>query len=324
MPDPLPADGSEGAGSRRVKRINNPPRRRRRDFIKQESGERIRLLRIQIKAFEKLGRERDIDQLLEEHGRADPAACAMRVRRMAESGAKARAARAAAEGLDLFGNDEPIVAAAEAVFGKGEAGRVQVLSGLFMRTLKWSYYDQLRKLPGWPRERAAVLKWLAGDKGRHDMLVEMLVSEGMLGRALREIAKRNDAALFEEYAKPVAGSNPGAYLAAYGRCVAGLADRAREKFDRSCVVGHLEIMAGIAGGKAAAAALAADISARNPSKRALLEMLAPYANRARARTSTAEAARPSGQAGAGRPRAARGRARRTTSRPPRSRRGPPD
>lgn len=313
MPDPIPADGSEGAGSRRVKRVKGPLRRRRRDLIEQESPERIRMLRIQVEALERLGRKRDINRLLEEHGRADPAACAMRVGRLAGSGDKAGAVRAADKGLDLFGNDERIMAAAEAVYGGREAGRVPVLSGLFMRTLDWSYYDKLRGLPGWRRERAAVLEWLSSDEDRYEMLVRMLVSEGMHGRALREIAEGDDAALFAEYAETVAAGRPRAYLAAYGRCVAGLADSARSSWDYSRVAQHLKHMSGIEGGKEAAARIAADIVARNPSKRAHLKALAPYVKRASARTSAA-AARSGGGSRAGGPRAARGRARPASSR----------
>lgn len=313
MPDPIPADGSEGAGSRRVKRVTGPLRRRRRDLIEQESPERIRMLRIQVGALEGLGRKRDIDRLLKEHGRADPAACAMRVGRLAGSGDKAGAVRAADKGLDLFGNDERIMAAAEAVYGGREAGRVPVLSGLFMRTLDWSYYDKLRGLPGWRRERAAVLEWLSSDEDRYEMLVRMLVSEGMHGRALREIAESDDAALFAEYAETVAAGRPRAYLAAYGRCVAGLADSARSSWDYSRVAQYLKHMSGIEGGREAAARIAADIVARNPSKRAHLKALAPYVKRASARTSAA-AARSGGGSRAGGPRAARGRARPASSR----------
>ena len=313
MPDPIPADGSEGAGSRRVKKIKGPLRRRRRDLIEQESPERIRMLRIQVGALERLGRKRDIDRLLEEHGRADPAACAMRVGLLAGSGDKAGAARAADKGLDLFGNDERIMAAAEAVYGGREAGRAPVLSGLFMRTLDWSYYDKLRELPGWRRERAAVLEWLSSDEDRYEMLIKMLVSEGMHGRALREIAESDDAALFAEYVEPVAAGRPRAYLAAYRRCVAGLADSARSSWDYSGVADHLKCMAGIEGGREAAARIAADIVARNPRKRAHLKALAPYVKRAGAKAGAAPA-RSGGRARTGGPRTARGRAQRKTLR----------
>ena len=311
MPDPIPADGSGGAGSRRVKRIKGPLRRRRRDLIEQESPERIRMLRIQVGALERLCRRRDIGRLLEEHGRADPAACAMRVERLAGSGDKAGAVRAADEGLDLFGNDERIMAAAEAVYGGREAGRAPVLSGLFMRTLDWSYYDKLRRLPGWRRERAAVLEWLSSDEDRHEMLVKMLVGEGMHGRALREIAEGDDAAMFEEYAEPVAAGRPRAYLAAYGRCVAGLADSARSSWDYLRMARYLKHMSGIEGGREVAARIAADIVKKNPRKRAHLKALAPYIGRAGAKASAA-AARSGGRARAGGPRTARGRPRRTT------------
>ena len=299
MPDPVPADGG-GAGARRGagRRLGgkSPPRRRRRDYIECESPGRMRMLRIQVKALEKLGRKRDIDRLLEAHARADPAACALRVMRLAGSGAKSRAARAAAEGLDLFGHEGSIAAAALSVYGKDEPGRVSVLSGLFTRTLDWSYYDQLRMLPGWPRERAAVLARMARDKKGAGMLIEMLVREGMHEKALREIAARGDVAVFERYIEPVSAGRPRAYLAAYGRCVAGFADRAGTGWQYMRVGLHLERMAGIAGGREVAAGLAAAISAKYPRKRGLLKVLAPIAGqaggRARARAGWRARARP--------------------------------
>lgn len=280
IPAPIPVDGGE-AGSRR--RGAARPRRRRRDAIAQESGRRIRMLGIQIKALERLGRERDIDRILRAHARADPAACALRVRRLAKRGAKDEAARAAAGGLGLFGHDGSIAAAAVSVYGKGEPGRVSVLSGLFMRTLDWSYHDQLRKLPGWRRERAAVLSRMARDKRAAGVLVEMLVREGMYRSALRVIVARNDAETFGRHLKPVAGRYPRAYLAAYGRCVAAMADRASTASQYARVGRHLRLMAGAAGGREVAAGLAAVLSAKHPRKRALLKVLAPLAARPRAR-----------------------------------------
>lgn len=277
MPDPVPVDGGGAAAGRRWGGAK--PRRRRRDLIERESPERRRMLRIQVRALEKLGRRSDIDRLYEEHGRADPAVCAMRVRRLAAAGAKAKAARVAAEGLDLFGRDESIAAAAAAVYDEREPGRLEVLSELFMRTFDWSYHDKLREMPGWPGERAAVLKMLARDRKRPDRLIEMLVREGMHRRALQEIVRCRDMALFERYLEPVSSRYPRAYLAAYGRCIAGTVDRAGSGWQYSRLVMHLERMAKIAGGKEVAAGLAAVISAKYPRKRALLKALAPYAGR---------------------------------------------
>lgn len=277
VPDPIPVDGGKAGARRRGRR--EPRRRRRRDAVANKPSRRTRMLGIQVGALERLGRARDIERILRAHARADPAACAMLVRRLAKRGAKAAAARAAAGGLDLFGHDGSIADAAVSVYGRGEQGRVSVLSGLFVRTLDWSYHDQLRRLPGWRRERAAVLARLARDKKAAGTLIEMLVREGMHRRALREIVARNDAETFGRYLEPVAGRYPRAYLAAYGRCVAGMADRASTSLQYSRVGRHLGLMAGVAGGRGVAAGLAAALSARHPRKRALLKALAPLAAR---------------------------------------------
>ena len=280
VPDPIPAGGGKASARRRG---GDWPRRRRRDAVAGKASRRTRMLGIQVGALERLGRARDIERILRAHARADPGACAMLVRRLAKRGAKAAAARAAAEGLDLFGHDGSIADAAVSVYGRGERGRVSVLSGLLMRTLDWSYHDQLRRLPGWRRGRAAVLSRMARDKKAAGTLIEMLVREGMYRRALREIVARNDAEIFGRYLEPVAGRYPRAYLAAYGRCVAGMADRASTSPQYSRVGRHLRLMAGAAGGREAAAGLAAALSARHPRKRALLKVLAPLAARPRAR-----------------------------------------
>ena len=275
MPDPVPVVGGGASGGA----AGAKPRRRRRDIIERESPERCRMLRIQVRALEKLGRRSDIDRLFEEHGRADPAVCAMRVKRLAAAGARAKAVRVASKGLDMFGHDESIAAAAAAVYGEREPGRLEILLGLFMHTLDWSYHDKLREMPGWPGKRGAVLKMLARDKKRPDRLIEMLVREGMHRKALREIVRCGDAALFDRYLEPVSGRYPRAYIVAYGRCVAGIADRAGSVWQYSRLARHLERMAAIAGGREVAAGLAAVISAKYPRKRLLLKALAPYIGR---------------------------------------------
>ena len=253
---------------------------RRRGGAKPDREVDMEMLPIAADVLDRLGRSADADRLISGHARASPLACVLLVKRLAAAGSKPAAARAAAAGLDRFGADPGIAMAAASVYGEGDPPslRCAVLSDLFMRTADQSYYDRLRSMPGWERERPSFIRRVAGDaRLRSRFLVDILVKEGMHKRAIDEIAASGDAFLFEIYQKTVSAAQPSAYLAAYGQYVEALGARASADWQYASVAHHLSNMSKVrSGGREASRRVAAALAKKSAGRHNLAKALAPF------------------------------------------------
>lgn len=247
---------------------------------RRRGGGGSRMLAVAVDVLDRLGRASDANRLVAGHARARPSACALLAKRLAGAGSKRAAAGAAAEGLDRFGADPEIIDAALSIYGRGDPPRPRcaVLIDLFMRTGDESYYDRLRRLPGWERERPRFIRAVAGNaKFRRFFLAHILVREGMHKRAIGEISASGDPDLFASYRAELSAAQPRAYLAAYGRSVRSLGERASTGEQYARVSRHLGNMSRVrAGGREAAGRVAAALARKHPGRRKLAAALAPF------------------------------------------------
>lgn len=240
----------------------------------------MEMLSIAVGALDRLGRSAAADRLIGGHARASPGACALLVRRLAAAGSKPAAASAAAAGLDRFGADQRIISAAASVYGEGDPPRHRraVFSDLFMRTADRSYYERLRSMPGWGRERPSFIRRVARDAWlRKHFLIDILIREGMHKKAIDEIAASGDASLFERHRAAVSAEQPHAYLAAYGKYVGALGASASTGAQYARVARHLRNMSKVrSGGRAASRRVAAALTKKSAGRRNLAKALAPF------------------------------------------------
>ena len=248
-----------------------------------EEGEGVgtgRMVSAVVEILDRLGRAPAANRLIARHARFHPGACALLVRRLAGAGSKREAAGAASAGLDRFGNDPAIAEAAMSIYGKGGSARARcaILTDLFMRTADESYYERLRGMPGWKRERPSFIRAVAGNaRFRRFFLVHILVREGMHRRAIGEIAASGQADLFEAYRDRLSAAEPRAYLAAYGQYVRTVGERATTGAQCALVSKHLKNISRVRdGGREAAARIAAALARKYPGRRKLAAALAPF------------------------------------------------
>lgn len=249
----------------------------------REEGEGVgigRMVSAVVEILDRLGRATDANRLIAGHARLHPGACALLVKRLAGAGSKQEAAGAAAAGLDRFGNDPEIAEAAMSIYGRGGSSRARcaILTDLFMRTADESYYERLRGMPGWKRERPSFIRAVSGNaRFRRFFLVDILVREGMHKRAIGEIAASGQVDLFEAYRAKLSAAEPRAYLAAYGRYVKTLGERAATAKQYASVSKHLKNISRVRdGGRDAAASIAVALTRKYPGKRKLAAALAPF------------------------------------------------
>lgn len=248
-----------------------------------EEGEGVgtgRMVSAVVEILDRLGRAPAANRLIAGHARFHPGACALLVKRLAGAGSKREAAGAASAGLDRFGNDPAIEEAAVSIYGRGDSARAHcaILTDLFMRTADESYYERLRGMQGWKRERPSFIRAVAGNaKFRRFFLVDILVKEGMHRRAIAEIAESGQADLFEAYRDRLSAAEPRAYLAAYGQYVRTVGERATTSVQYDSVSRHLKNISRVRdGGREAAARIAAALARKYPGRRKLAAALAPF------------------------------------------------
>lgn len=233
-----------------------------------------------VAILDRLRRASEANRLIAGHARASPRACALLVGRLAAAGDKREAAAAAAAGLDRFGDDPLVEGAYLSIYGRDDPARLRcaVLTDLFMHTADEFYYERLRKLPGWERERPSFIRAVAADaRFRRFFLAHILVKEGMHKRAIGEIAASGSPDMFEAHRAELSAAEPRAYLAAYGRLVMALGERASAGAQCARVSRHLKSMSRVrAGGREAAGRIAAALAKRHPGRRRLAAALAPF------------------------------------------------
>ena len=241
----------------------------------------MQMLSVAVDAYDRLGRAAAANRLIARHARASPRACVLLVKRLADCRLQAgRGQRGGGGARPVFGADPGIARAAASVYSEGDppARRRAVLADLFVRTADRSYYERLRRLPGWGRARTSFIRTVARDaRLRKLFLLDILVREGMHKRAIEEIAASGDIGLFERYRAKVSAAQPRAYLAAYGRQVKALGARASTGAQYARVAQHLKNMSKVrSGGRAASRRIAAALAKKSPGNRRLAKSLAPF------------------------------------------------
>lgn len=233
-----------------------------------------------VEALDRLGRTRDANALIAGHARSSPGACALLVSRLSEAGSKREAADAATSGLDRLGADPAIEEAALSIYGRGDPvrRRAALLTGLFVRTGDERYYERLRRLPGWERERPSFIRAVSRNaRFRRFFLADILVRERMHRDAIKEIAASGAIDLFWVYRAELSAAHPRAYLAAYGRHIKALGGRASSSEQCAGVSKHLKHLSRArGGGREAAARIAAGLAKKYPRRRNLAAALGPF------------------------------------------------
>ena len=254
--------------------------RRRGRRVSREECDRRRMVSLVVEILDRLGRTRAANRLIAGHARSSPGACALLVSRLSEAGSKRKAADAAVSGLDRLGADPAIEEAALSIYGRGDPVRTRaaLLTGLFVRTGDERYYELLRRLPGWERERPSFIRAVSVNaRFRRFFLADILVRERMYREAIEEIAASGDIDLFWVYRAKLSAARPRAYLAAYGRHIEALGGRASSAEQCANISKHLgHLSRARAGGREAAARIAAGLAKKYPRRRNLAAALGPF------------------------------------------------